>query len=152
MANNFTQKALGLRDEFLADLRQSLPALAQTKSFGSSGECDALIGAGTAGSDSVFVRIRPVPSIMVDVLGLTQQVYTPHVAQVVIESNNTAGAGADVGTWSTRMNVLGGLIERGIKVELYTVANAVAVSSAGITGAPAATFQSHVQYGQMAGM
>lgn len=150
MANNYTAKAQALRDEFLAELRQITPSLAQAKSFGSSGECDALIGAGTAGSDSAFVRVRPVATIMTDVLGLAQHSYTPHVAQVVFEANPTAAAGADVGTWATRMAVLGGLIERGIRVELYLSAVTVAVSSAGITGAPAATFNTHSQYGQMA--
>ncbi len=150
MANNYTAKAQALRDEFLGDIRQTLPALARATSFGSAGECDALIGAGTAGSDSAFVRVRPVPTIAVDVLGLAQQSFTPHVAQVVFEANPTAGAGADVGTWATRMTVLGALIERGIRVELYLSANTAAVSAAGITGAPTATFNSHSQYGQMA--
>lgn len=150
MANNYSAKAQALRDEFLTDVRQTLPALAQAKSFGSSGECDALIGAGTAGSDSAFIRVRPVPTIAVDVLGLAQQSFTPHVAQVVFEANVTAGAGADIGTWATRMTILGGLIERGVRVELFFSATSVAVSSAAITGAPTAVFNTHSQYGQMA--
>lgn len=143
-------KAIALRDELASELAVRLASLAKTKSFGATGEADLLIGAGTAGSDSVFVRFAAVGSIQKDVLGLAQNVFTPTVAQIVVESNPAGGAGADVGTWATRLAVLGAVIAKGVRVELYTTANTTAPSASGITGAPAATFEIHPQYPLMA--
>lgn len=144
-----TQKSLGLRDELASELKVRLSALAQVKSIGSLGEAELLVGAGTAGSDSVFVRISAISTINKDVLGLSQNVFTPHVAQVVVEGNVTAGAGADIGTWATRLAVLGCLVAKGVKVELYVRATGNAAAAAGITGAPTASFEIHPQYPMM---
>jgi hypothetical protein len=145
-----TAKTLVFRDELASELAIRLPALAKTKSFGATGESDLMVGAGTAGSDSVFVRFCAVASIQKDVLGLNQTVFTPHIAQLVIEANPAGGAGADVGTWATRLAVLGAVIAKGTRVEVYTTANTTPVSAAGITGAPTATFEIHPQYALMA--
>jgi hypothetical protein len=148
MANNYSAKAQALRDELASELAIRLPSIAQTKSFGASAECDLLLGAGTTTTDSVFVRIKVIDSIQKDVLGLAQQVFTPHVAQVLIELNAT-GANSP-GTYATRFPVLAALVSRGVKVELYTIANGNSVSAAGITGTPAAVYETHVQYPMMA--
>lgn len=153
MATKFSPKALALREELAAELklRPTASALAQAKSFGTAGECDLAVGAGVAGGDNVFVRIKTVTTLQKDVLGLDQQVFTPHIAQVVLEAEEVgATAEAAVGTWATRLAVLGGLIQRGIAVELYLSANGTAPTSAGITGAPTAVYIGHPQYGQMA--
>jgi hypothetical protein len=151
MATNFTAKASSLREEFASEMKLRLSALAQVKSFGASSECDLLIGAGTAGTDSVFIRFTPIATVQKDVLGLAQQVFTPHIAQVVIEANPAGGAGADVGTWATRLAIIGSLIAKGIRVELYQVSNTTAVSSAGIAaGNLQASFEIHPQYPMMA--
>lgn len=143
-------KATVFRDELASELAVRLPALAKTKSFGATGEADLMVGAGTAASDSVFVRFAAVGSIQKDVLGLAQTVFTPTVAQLVIEGNPTGGAGADVGTWATRLAVIAAIVAKGVRVELYTTANTTAPSAAGITGTPAATFEIHPQYALMA--
>lgn len=150
MSNNYSQKAFGLRANLVSELNVRLPSLAKTISFGSASECDLLVGAGTAGSDSVFVRIKPQGITgAVDVLGLAQQAFNPHVAQVVLESNPTGGAGADVGTWATRLAVIGYLVSTGVRVEIYFTANTTAVSASGITGVPTAVDDS-LQYPLMA--
>lgn len=147
MASNFTSKALSLREELASELLIRLSAITQTKSFGTNGECDLLLGAGTTTTDSVFIRIKAVASIQTDVLGLAQQVYTPHVAQILVELNAT-GANSP-GTFATRIPVIAALVQRGVRVELYTIANGNSVSAAGITGTPAAVFENHVQYPTM---
>jgi hypothetical protein len=138
MADNYSPKAQALRDELAAELLIKRSALVQVKSFGASKECDLLIGpsGAAAGTDSAFIRIKVQSTLATDVLGLAQQVYTPHVAQVVFEANPAGGAGADVGTWATRLAILGALLRTGVRVEIYFSANTVAVSSAGITGTP----------------
>lgn len=151
MATNFTQKALGLRDELIATLNVKLASLAKTPSFGASGECDLLVGTGAIGSDSVFARFSAQSTNAKDVLGLAQQVWTPHVIQIVTEANPAGGAGADVGTWATRLAIIGAAVQTGCRVEMYASANGVAVSSAAITGAPLAVFDS-LQYPGMATM
>lgn len=146
-----TAKTLAFRDELASELAVRLSALAKTKSFGATGESDLMVGAGTAGTDSVFVRFCTVGTIQKDVLGLAQTVFTPHIAQIVIEGNNTGGAGADVGTWATRLAVLGAVIAKGTRVELYQTANTTAPSASGITvGNLQAAFEIHPQYALMA--
>jgi hypothetical protein len=140
-----TSKAIAFRDDLASELKIRLAALAQAK----TGDADLTIGAGTAGSDSAFIRITPVASLWKDIVGLPQTVFTPHVAQVVFEANPAGGAGADVGTWATRLAIIGCLVARGIKVEVYFSANTAAVSAAAITGAPSASFEAQVQYGFM---
>lgn len=151
MANNYSPKAQAIRDELAAELLIKLSSLAQVKSFGASKECDLLIGTAAAGNDNAFIRIKVQDSLQTDVLGLAQQVYTPHIAQIVFEANPAGGAGADVGTWATRLAILGTLTRTGIKVEVYFSANTVAVSSAGITGAPTAVYD-NLQYPLMSTM
>lgn len=151
MANNYSPKAQALRDELAAELLIKLSSLAQVKSFGAAKECDLAIGVQTAGNDNAFIRIRVQDSLQTDVLGLAQQVYTPHVAQVVFEANPAGGAGADVGTWATRLAILGTLLRSGVKVEVYFSANTVLAAAAGITGAPSAVYDS-LQYPMMSTM
>ncbi len=150
MAGTF--KATAMRDELASELAIRLPTKVQLKAFGAAGEADLTIGdtsAFAAGEDAVFIRFTGVTSLQKDVLGLAQNVFTPHIAQVVVEGNPVGGAGADVGTWATRLTVLGCLVAKGIKVELYVRANTNAVGSAGITGTPA-SFEIHPQYPMMA--
>lgn len=145
-----TAKALTFRGDLASSLAIRLPTLTQALSFGAGNQADMLIGTAGAGNDNAFIRINQFTTAAVDVLGLAQNVFTPHVAQVVFEANPAGGAGADVGTWATRLSILGELIQKGIRVELYFSANTVAVSSAAITGAPSAVYEGHVQYPQMA--
>ena len=149
MAGTF--KATAMRDELASELAIRLPSHLQLKAFGAAGEADLTIytSSGAAGEDAAFIRFTGVTSLQKDVLGLAQNVFTPHIAQVVIEGNPVGGAGADVGTWATRLTVLGCLVAKGIKVELYVRANTNAVGSAGITGTPA-SFEIHPQYPMMA--
>lgn len=146
----YTAPAAALRDELLSKLKVRLPALAKVASFsavaGQEGSPVLLVGPGTAGSDSALIRFTQLPTLQKDVLGLPQNVFTPHRVQVVFEADPAAGAGADIGTWATKLQVLGYLIASGVRVEVYFSAVTVAVSEAAITGAPVATFDLHEQY------
>lgn len=144
-----TAKALAWREEIAAELRLRLSAIAQTKAFASDQAPTLLLGTGLTTTDSVFIKIAPVTSLQVDVLGLAQTVFTPHVIQMVIEANYEGATDTvlDVGTWATRLAVIGVLVSKGVKVELYVMANGSTLSASGITsGNLKATFENHVQY------
>lgn len=138
-------KATAFRDELASELAIRLPALAKTKSFGSTGEADLLIGTGVTDSDSVFVRFEAAATIQKDVLGLTQTVFTPTTCKIGIEAASTGQ------TWATRVAVLGALVAKGIRIELYEVAHTTGPSAAILTaGNLKATFEISSQYALMA--
>lgn len=120
-----TQKAIDLLKDVAAELKLRRPALAQVLGFDADGNPTLREGGGSAGNDGFFLRIKPVDTIQKDVLGLTQQVFTPHVAQLAFEANfaGTTDNVADVQVWATKLAVLGALIARGVKVEVYESAN-----------------------------
>jgi hypothetical protein len=136
-----TQKSLALRDELASELAVRISSIAQAKSFGSAGEARLALGAGTSDSDSVNVQIGTVDSIMKDVLGLSQNVFTPHVAKVGIEA---AATGA---TWATRLAVIACLVAKGVRVELYERTHGTGPAFADLTaGNLKAVFEIHPQY------
>lgn len=102
-----------------------------TEGFDASGLPTLLVGAGTAGSQSAFIRVKPIDSIGTDSLGLTQRSFGPHVIQVVLETSTIANVALMLE--SNKLPLLGELLGRGTRVELYMSANTNAVDVADIT-------------------
>lgn len=94
------------------------------------------IGTGVAGTPNAFIKVKPATwPLAQDVLGNAARIYTPHLIQVVLEGNPTAGAGADVNGWDLLLPLLGEVLGKGTKVEMYNTANGTAPTEAGaITG------------------
>lgn len=103
------------------------------------------VGAGGAGTVSCFIKVKPVAAWGKDVLGLTQNVFTPHVLQVVQEG--ISGAGAYPLTFAKFGEIWALLVGQGMRSELYTVANGTAAAEAGIAaGNLSLAYQPHLNY------
>lgn len=113
-------KSLAIRDALASDLLKRLPALAQTKGFDSELPT-LLLGSGAAASQSAFLRIKPEASLYNNVVGNAQDVYSPHVIQVVVEMSTIADVALLLG--ANLMNLLAACAKMGCKVELYMSAN-----------------------------
>lgn len=150
-------KATSLRDEFASEMAIRLPAQLQTLSFGASGEADILLSntVAAASDDNVlFVRFATVDSLQKDILGNAQNVFTPHVAQVAIEANTeVTGDGGAVSYWTNVLAVIGSLVSKGIRVELFleTDGTPPTVSTLAIAKRKA-VFENTTQYPLMASM
>lgn len=88
------------------------------------------IGAGTAGTQSAFIRVKPVDSIGTDSVGNTQRSFGPHIIQVCIETSTIANVGLLLE--SAKTPLLGEVMGRGTSVEVYMSANTVAATVATI--------------------
>lgn len=147
-------KAQVVRDVLKGDLILRMPVVAvtggATAGFDANGDATLAIGAGTAGTQSAFIRVKGVAGFGKDILGTTQNVFTPHIIQLALETSTIASV-----TLMTTANVtllLGELLKFGVRVELYLSANTVAPVVGTITGAPLAVFEPHIQYPLMASM
>lgn len=89
------------------------------------------LGAGTAGSQSAFIRVKPIDSIGTDSVGLTQRSFGPHVIQLVLETSTIANVA--LMTEANELAILGEILGRGTRVELYMSANTNPVDVADIT-------------------
>jgi hypothetical protein len=106
------------------------------------------IGAGTAGTASAFIKIKPEAAWGKDVLGLTQNVFTPHIVQMVVEN---LAAGTFPLTLAKLGEIWGVLTGQGTKAELYVRANASAAVETDITtGNLVLSYQPHLNYPLMA--
>lgn len=144
MANSY--KAIVLRDVLMSDLAITLSGLARTKGFGAAAQDPTIqIGTGAAGSQSAFIRIKQLASINTDVLGLAQNVFTPHVIQVGLEASTVANC--PLLTIDNMTVLMGELMKMGVRMEVYLTANTVApIEGSLVAGNLKATFNTHVQY------
>lgn len=80
------------------------------------------VGAGTAGSQSALVKVKDIPQIGKDSLGLAQETFCPEVVQVVLEESTIANVA--LMTEVNKAQLLNVLVGMGAsKVELYMSAN-----------------------------
>lgn len=98
--------------------------------FDTNGLPTIALGAGTAGTQSAFIRVEAIPSIGTDSVGLTQRAFGPHVIQMVIETSSVANV--SLVTEANKLPILGEVLGRGTRVELYLSANGTAPAVAGI--------------------
>lgn len=125
-----TKMATVLQRNIAEELGFRLSSLALVQSVGSSGDPTILLGAGTAGSQSAFIRIVPEDTIQTNSVGLTQTVYTPHKVQVVLETSTIANVALMLE--ANKIALFQSVLHPGAKVELYMSANANAVDEADI--------------------
>jgi hypothetical protein len=146
-----TAKAIALANDLASSLKQR-QALAVAVSFDTDNLPLVKVGTGVAGAAGALIKLVPQDwALAKDILGLTANVYAPTKAQVLFESNPSAGAGADLMTWAQLLPIIGEVLARGCRTEVYTVANGVAPVAAGIiAGNLRATFDPSVQYGMIA--
>lgn len=126
-----TLKAQSIARQLNEDLGLRLSTLGTATGTDTNGEPTILVGTGTAGTQSAFIRVMEQASILTDSLGLAQRVYTPHVIQVVVESSSTAGE--TLASLANLTLLLGDTLKHGTRVEVYMSANGTGPSVAGIT-------------------
>lgn len=101
-----------------------------------------------AGEQVFFIRCKAIDTLAVDVLGLAQKVFTPHVLQIAMELS--AVAGVPIATTANQIPVLGELFKRGMKVEVWHEANltvpSVASVATGGTATLVATFNQNLYH------
>jgi hypothetical protein len=116
-----TQKAIGLQRALVDALKVRLSSLVLTESFdATSGDPTILIGAAAPNAQGCFIRIKAEASIQKDILGLAQNVWTPHVIQVAWEAN-AGGTAPDpaFNTMATILAVYAEVLGKGAKTEIY---------------------------------
>ena len=103
------------------------------------------VGTMTTGSQNCFIRVTPMASINTDILGLAQNVFTPHVVQIALEES--AAAGLAFLLPGSLMKILGECSKTGVRNELYMRATGQAVAVGDITSANLlATWDMSLQY------
>lgn len=149
-----TKKAHELAAEIASELKLRLPALAVAEAIDSDEAPLVKVGAGTAGSASALIKIIPQDwPLAKDILGLTATIFTPHKIQLVLEANHagTTDNVADILTDAQLLPILGVIVLRGCRVELYRSANGNAVGPEDIVaGNLKATFDPHPVFGMIA--
>ncbi len=118
-----TYKAIALAAEIKDELAKR-SSLLITEGFDSAQNPTILLGAAAAKAAGCFIRVKADWSdntATVDGLGLTQRVFTPHIVQIAFEANAEAGGADenDVNTWAVLLAVLGTVLSRGTKVEVW---------------------------------
>lgn len=145
-----TFKSVVMRDEIQAELTVRLASLALSfePSFDISGNpCLALYqtAAGVAGEQNLFLRIRPVTSVQLDIIGHAQTVFTPHVAELAYER-----AAGDVDpivqvTMPFLMAVLANLSIRGLRTDIWYEANGTVPTVASVATGGTAVFSTTIE-------
>jgi len=118
-------KAIQLRDTLAADLALRTPSFTITKSF-DSGDTD-YVGAPVitwsadsspgVGEQMAVIRVKQLDAVGTDILGLTQNVFTPTVIQIGLEASSVSGAcELDVSNW---LLLIGECLKFGTLVEVY---------------------------------
>jgi hypothetical protein len=127
-----THKSTVMARQMAEDLKLRT-GLAITTGLDASANPTILVGAGTAGSQSAFIRIKQQDVIFPDpIFGVTtQRAYTPHVTQIVVETSGTANV--PLLTGANFAKILTDVLKFGTKVELYMSANTNAPDVADIT-------------------
>ena len=116
--------------------------------FDTDGSPYVLVGAGTAGSQSAIVKITGEQPLGVDGLGLTPRAFSPHVAQVVLETSTIANVA--LMTEANKLALMGEVEKFGTKIELYMSANTNAVDPTDIVvGNLKATWEIHLKWRSM---
>lgn len=104
------------------------------------------IGTNVAGSAGGIMKLRPVAwPLALDALGNAAILYTPHVAQIVMEAEAAVQA-SWINSLFVRYSIVTEATSRGLRVECYKSANGVAPTVAAITGTPDATIEPNLQY------
>lgn len=149
-----TKKALVMADELLAELRIRLSALTSTLSYDTDLSPLIQCGAASAGSPGACIKVMPIEWPLVKTsLGLTQEVYTPHVIRVAFEANYAATNDniADVNTWAHMLPIIGACLAKGAKVEVYVETNGTRPTASTFAAAKLVSTFDSLQYPMVSG-
>ncbi len=142
-------KAQALLNTLRGDLALRLPvqaALGLTTGFDSSGNPYLILGANTTTTMSAQVKFKGVPGFGKDILGTAQNVFTPHIVEVTLETAGTAHISYLTG--DILLKLLGEVFKFGVQVDLYFTANTVMFTGAA-SQVLEASFTNQIQYGNM---
>ena len=120
---SINSKAIAIAHEIADELAKRL-SITVTEGFDTNGNPTILAGAASAGSTGAFIRVKTDwsdNSAQVDGLGFAQRVYTPHIVQVAFEANYAGATDnvADTNAWPVLLPVLGTVLARGAKTEVW---------------------------------
>lgn len=144
-----TYKSKALLDTLRGDIALRLPvqaALGLTVANDASGNPYLILGANTTTTQSALILIKGVTGFGKDILGLTQNVFTPHIVQICFEMStitNVPYVTADI-----MLKLLGEVLKLGVQVDIYLTANTV-MPTAAAPGTLLGSFTNQIQYGQM---
>lgn len=116
---------------------QETPILSVIESLDSSGFPVVSVNDGTpaTGENNVVIRIIEMPSIGFNSVGVAQDSYGPHIAQVVLEQ--AAGlTGVSLVAEVVKNRVFLELAQQHVRVEVYIRANGAIPTVSDITGTP----------------
>lgn len=126
-----THKSTVIARQMAEDLKLRT-GLAVTTGLDASANPTILLGAGTAGSQSAFIRLKQQEAIFTDPVTYNAvRVYTPHVVQLVLETSTIANV--PLLTAANYAKILTDVMKFGTKVEIYMSANTNAPDVADIT-------------------
>lgn len=127
-----TQKAISmarrLADELTFRLNGDLDVV---ESRDSNGNPLVTVGDAGIGDAGCLIRIVTVPTIQKNSIGLDQEVFTPHIVQLMTEANYAGSDNgvADINTATQFATFLAVCVETGAKVEIWQTANGTAPSA-----------------------
>lgn len=140
MANSY--KALAIAHELADKLKARLPSTQiVTESFDTDNNPLVSISDGSpaAGEANFVIKVAAVDWLLAqDVLGLAQNVFSPHVIALATEADPAGGAGADPTTRAQLLPVLAQCLAMGCETRWYESTNGVAPSAGTITAGGAA--------------
>lgn len=130
-----TKKALAMADEMVSELKQRQSALAVSLSYDSDQNPLIRVGPGTNGAKGGLIKIAPIDwPLAKDVLGLSAEMYTPHVVKLNVEANfaGTTDNVADINTWVEQLLLVSACVTRGARTEVYLSTNGTAPNATDI--------------------
>lgn len=136
--------ALELRDRLARRTALAIGEIA----FDTDGGAWFLVGAGTAGSQSMVIKSKEIAPLGVDGIGNAAKGYAQTVMQCVVETSTIAATA--LLTMANMVPLLGEVLRQGSRVELYMSANTNTVGVEDITaGNLKSTWEPDLQYRTM---
>lgn len=143
-------KSLSLVQELRDRLTRRTTLAVGELSFDTDGGAWFVVGAGTAGTQSMLIKSKEIAPVGFDGIGLAARGYTPTVLQVAVETSTIANV--SLLTQANMVPLLGEVLRQGARVELYMSANTVAPALGTlIVGNLKTTWDADLQYRTMDG-
>lgn len=112
----FTQKAYEFAQYLAEELKLRL-ALDVETGFEADETPFVNVGAGVAEGKNAYLQVAPISSLFKNIVGHTQDVFTPHVIKVCIEA--TKADGTEPLSTLLKAQLLSAVFAKGTKVEIY---------------------------------
>ena len=140
-----TAKAVAVARQLEEEYKIRLSALSVVVTFGSAGDPLIQVGTGAPGAAGALIRVKPISwPLAKDIFGQSAIQYGPHVLQIATED-----VFGDINTSQQCLSLLGPLLQKGMKVEWYVVANGLGggtLDEADFGGTLTASFEASLQY------